>query len=187
MTNFYVVTRVLTFFGTVMRAFWEQVTCRLCSIPVEDVRAFKGSELCGHVEHELVKNKKHIFLVCWLPFTINFIFACCFLLSGAYRVVYVGDIKTVTSWVFLWLGISFAANCVPSFEDVLSFKDAFYSKDTNLFVKIILAPFFAVIYGFGVLERYSLTLIVAVLFAIVFPQIFNVFFPVITTLLQMLQ
>lgn len=186
MTNLYVVTRVLTFFGTVMRAFWEQVTCRLCGIPVEDVRAFKVSELCGHVEHELIKKKSHIFLVCWLPFTINFIFACCFLLSGAYRVLYVGDIKTVTSWVFLWLGISFAANCVPSFEDALSFKDVFYTKDTNLFVKIILAPFFAVIYGFGILERYSVTLIIAVLFAFVFPQIFNVFFPIITTLSQML-
>ncbi len=186
MTNLYVVTRVLTFFGTVMRAFWEQVACRLCGIPVEDVRALKVSELCGHVEHELVKKKSHIFLVCWLPFTINFIFACCFLLSGAYRVLYVGDIKTVTSWVFLWLGISFAANCVPSFEDVLSFKDAFYNKDTKLIIKILFAPFFVVIYGFSVLERYSLTFIVSILFAIVFPQIFNVFFPVITALVQML-
>lgn len=177
MTNFYVTTRVLTFFGTMLRAFWEQVVCRVCGIPVEDVRAFKVSELCGHVEHELVKNKKHIFLVCWLPFTLNFIFACCFLLSGSYRIVYVGDYKTITSWVFLWFGISFAANCVPAFEDVLSFKEAFYDSETKSVVKVLLAPFFAVIYGFSILERYSLTLPVAVLFAAVFPQILNVFFP----------
>ena len=186
MTNLYVATRVLTFFGAVMRAFWEQVTCRICGIPVEDVRAFKVSELCGHIEHELIKKKKHVFFVCFLPFVLNLIFACCFLLSGAYRVVYVGDVKTVTSWAFLWLGISFAANCVPSFEDVLSFKDAFYNTETKPVIKILLAPFFAIVYGFGVLERYSLTLIIAVLFAIVFPQIFNVVFPVITTLSQML-
>ena len=186
MTNLYVTTRVLTVFGTMMRVFWEQVVCRICAVPVEDVRAFKVSELCGHVEHELIKKKSHIFLVCWLPFTLNFIFSCCFLLGGAYRVIYIGDVKTVASWVYLWLGISFAANCVPSFEDVLSFKDAFYTKDTKLIVKILLAPFFALIYGFAILERYSLTFIVAILFAIVFPQMFNMVFPLINTLSQML-
>ncbi len=185
MTNLYVATRVLTFFGAIVRAFWEQVVCRICGIPVEDVRAFKVSELCGHVEHELIKSKKHIFFVCFLPFVLNLIFSCCFLLSGAYRVIYVGDFKSVTSWVFLWLGVSFAANCVPSFEDVLSFKESFYNEETKPVIKILLAPFFAVIYGFSILERYSVTLVVAVLFAIVFPQIVNFLFPVVITLSQL--
>lgn len=184
MMNLYVATRVLTVFGTVTRAFWEQVACRICGIPVEDVRAFKVSELCGHVEHELIKNKKHSFLVCWLPFTMNFIMACCFLLSGAYRVFYIGDLKTVTSWVFLWLGISFAANCVPSFEDILSFKENFFNDETKTITKIIVAPFFGIIYGFGILERYSITAIVAILFAMVFPYLFNLLFPVFNVLSQ---
>lgn len=186
MTNLYVATRIMTFFGALMRAFWEQVACRICGIPVEDVRAFKVSELCGHIEHELIKRKKHIFAVCFLPFILNFIFSCCFLLSGAYRVVYVGDVKSITSWVFLWLGISFAANCVPSFEDVLSFKEAFYNPETKAVVKVLLAPFFVVIYGFGILERFSVTFIVSVLFAVVFPQLVNVLFPFIVTTSQML-
>ncbi len=186
MTNIYVATRILTFFGALMRTFWEQVACRVCGVPVEDVRAFKVSELCGHVEHELVRRKKHIFLICWLPFVLNFILACCFLLNGSYRVVYAGDIKTLTSWVFLWLGISFASNCVPSFEDVLSFKDAFFNAETKKYIKVIVAPFFAIIYGFAILERYSVTFVVSVLFAMVFPQIMNVFFPVIIKISQML-
>lgn len=186
MTNLYVATRVLTFFGSMMRAFWEHVACRVCGVPIEDVRAFKVSEICGHVEHELVRRKKHIFLICWLPFVLNFVFACCFLLSGAYRVAYIGDYKSITSWVFLWLGISFAANCVPSFEDVLCFGEAFYNSETKPIVKIFVAPFYAIIYGFGILERYSITLVISVLFAIVFPQIANIFFPVIVTISQML-
>ncbi len=184
MINLYVVTRVLTVFGTFMRAFWEQVACRICGIPVEDIRPFKVSELCGHIEHELIKKKSHIFLVCFLPFVMNFIFACCFLLSGAYRIVYIGDFKSFSSWVFLWLGISFAANCVPSFEDVLSFKEAFFEKNTNLLVKIIVAPFFGVIYGFSLLERISVTLVISVLFALVFPQLVNIVFPVINIISQ---
>ena len=185
MTNLYVATRVLTVFGTIIRTFWEQVACRVCGVPVEDVRAFKVSELCGHVEHELIRNKKHSFIVCWLPFTINFILACCFLLSGSYRIVYVGDIKTITSWIFLWLGISFASNCVPSFEDVLSFKENFYNKETKTVVKIILAPFFGLVYGFAILERYSITFVVAILFAMVFPQLFNLLFPMFNLFAQM--
>ena len=185
MTNLYVATRVLTVFGTIIRTFWEQVACRVCGVPVEDVRAFKVSELCGHVEHELIRNKKHSFIVCWLPFTMNFILACCFLLTGAYRIVYIGDVKTVTSWVCFWLGISFAANCVPSFEDVLTFKEFFYNKETKTAVKVILAPFFALIYGFGILERFSITFVVAVLFAMVFPQLVNLLFPAFNLFLQM--
>ena len=185
MMYLYVATRVLTVFGTVIRAFWEQVACRICGIPVEDVRAFKVSELCGHVEHELIRDKKHSFVVCWFPFTMNFIMACCFLLSGAYRIVYIGDFKTVTSWVFLWLGISFAANCIPSFEDILSFKENFYNNETKKITKIVLAPFFGIIYGFGILERYSITFVVAVLFAMVFPQLFNLLFPAFNLFSQM--
>ena len=186
MTNLYVATRVLTAMGTVLRAFWEQLVCRICGIPAEDVRAFKVSELCGYVEHELTENKKQTFLICFLPFTLNFILSICFLLGGAYKIVYVGDLKTLTGYLFFWLGISFAANCVPSFEDVLSFKDFFYSKDSNVVLKVILAPFFAVIYGFSILERYSLTFVAAIIFAIAFPYIFSYLFPVITTIVQML-
>lgn len=186
MTNFYVATRILTFFGSMMRAFWEHVACRICGVPVEDARAFKVSELCGHIEHALEKNKKRIFLVCFLPFMLNFVFSCLFLLSGAYRVVYVGDYGSVTSWVFLWLGISFAANCVPSFEDVLSFGEAIYNAETKRIIKILVAPFYAIIYGFGILERYSITLLISIIFAIVFPQLANIFFPIVTTISQML-
>ena len=187
MINFYVATKVITFPGTVLRAFWEHLICRLCSIPAEDIRAFKVSEMCGHVEHELVKKKSHSFLICFIPFLLNFILACCFFLGGSYRITYIGDFKSILSWVYLWLGVSFAANCVPSFEDVLSFKDVFYNKDSNLIVKIVVAPFFALIYGFSILERLGLTLFVAILFSMVFPQIFNKLFPLIIFLVQSFQ
>lgn len=184
MINLYVVTRALTFFGTVMRTFWEQVACRICGIPVEDVRAFKVSELCGHIEHELIKKKSHIFCVCFFPFVMNFIFSCCFLLHGAYRVIYIGDVKTISSWLLLWMGVSFAANCVPSFEDVLSFKEAFFGENTKIATKILVAPFFAVIYGFSLLERISLTPVISVLFAIVYPHLVNLVFPIINALVK---
>ena len=185
MTNLYVATRVLTAMGAVLRAFWEHLVCRICGIPAEDVRAFKVNEFCGHVEHEVTENKKQTCLSCFLPIVLNFILSVCFLLGGAYKIVYIGDFKTLTGYLLFWLGISFAANCVPSFEDVLSFKDFFYGKDSNIVLKVILAPFFAVIYGFSILERYSLTFVAAIGFAIAFPYVFSYIFPAIVTISQM--
>ncbi len=187
MTTLYVITRVLSYFGTELRAFFEHLVCRICRIPAEDVRPFKMSELCGHVEHELTKTKKEAFLMCWLPFTLNFILSCAFLLGGAYRIVYVGDLGTLSAYIFLWLGFSCAANCAPSFEDALSFKDCFYNKDTNIIIKILISPFFGLIYAMSFLERYSVTFLLAIGFTVAFPYAFNLVFPLIINVSQMLQ
>ncbi len=186
MMYLYVATRVITFFGTELRTFWEHVACRITGIAAEDIRPFKVSELCGHVEHELCETKKQAFTMCFFPFFLNFIIGCCLLLSGSYRVIYAGDFSSVKSWVFLYVGISCLANCVPSFEDVLSFKDVFYGENSSKVLKIVMAPFFATIYIFSFLERYSLTFVLAVFFAFLFPRVFNIFLPTISTVIQML-
>ncbi len=170
MTIIYVITRGLTFFGTVLRALWEQIVCRLCKIAEEDVKPFKMSELCGHVEHEIITKVSHSFLMCFLPFALNFLLSCCFLAASAYPIFYVGLAPDFQTIVFLWLGISFAANCAPSFEDMLMFKDALYGGE-NKALKIILSPFFAICCGCACLEKYSLTFILSVIWAIVFPTL----------------
>lgn len=175
MTTVYVITRILTYFGTLLRAFWEHIVCRICGIPAEDVAAFKNSELCGHTEHDIIRKKSHAFLMCALPFFLNFILACCFLFPASYRIVYMGDTGTYREYIFLWVGISCAANCVPSFEDMLAFKDCIYGGK-NVFLKIIAAPFFAVICVGACLEKYSLTFLLSIGFAAAFPQIVNFIF-----------
>ena len=182
MTYIYVATRIITYFGTELRVFWEHLICRFFKIPIEDARAFKSSEMCGHIEHELVNSLSASFMMCFFPFIINFVLGICVLLTGAYRVVYIGDI-TLSSCVFLWVGVSLLANCAPSFEDALSFKDLLYSKKTNTFVKIILTPHMAVSYVSALLERYSLTFVLSVAFALFFPTIFGVLFPVLDRLI----
>ncbi len=180
MTNLFIATRVITFFGTELRALWEHIVCRICKIPIEDSRSFKVSELCGHIEHELIKTKGAAFLMCFLPGFFNLILSMVFLLGGAYRIFYIGDYSTWTSYIFLWLGISFAANCLPSFEDMLSFKDAFYAQKGISLAKIVLAPMYLIIYAGTVLERYSLTFVLSIAFAWIFPFAFSYVFPVIT-------
>lgn len=185
MTILYVITRGFTFFGSVLRAFWEHVACRLCKLPVEDARVFKNNELCGHVEHELAENFRQSFLVCWLPFTINFFMGCAFLLTGSYRLFFIGQTDSLQAYGLVWLGVSCLANCAPSYEDMLAFKDYYLSSKSKL-LKVVLSPFFAVVWVSASLERYSVTFVLSVAFAIVFPEMFNLIFPLLDYLDQMI-
>ncbi len=185
MINLYVFTRIITFFGTYLRTFFEHLACRIEKIPAEDVRAFKVSEMCGHVEHALTENLKQTLTVTMIPFTMNFIFGCSLLLTGAYRLFFIGEIDSLQTYILVWLGFSCLANCAPSYEDALSFKEYLYSKN-NIFVKIILTPVFAIYYSAAFLERYSLTVLLSVVFTIVFPNLFNVFFPIFEKIYEMI-
>lgn len=181
MTNLYVITRIITFFGTELRTFWELIVCRIKHIAAEDVRSFKSSELCGHVEHELPENLSQAFLMCFLPFTLNFILGLCAILFGSFRMFYIGDFKTLIVYISLWVGFSLLANCAPSFEDALALKD-FLSAEKNTLKKILITPCFAVYYASAFLERYSLTLIASLLFGAAFPYIFSLVFPLFDSL-----
>lgn len=179
MSTVYVITRALTVFGTCLRTFWEHVVCRICGIAAEDIRAFKSGELCGHVEHELIRKTKHSFLMCWLPFTLNFILGCMMLLAGGYKIIYIGEADSVFNYVSLWLGISCLANCAPSFEDVMVFKDNLYKGDNSNFIKVVLSPFFGIVFAMSFIEKAGITLLLAVGFAIAFPYMFSLMFPII--------
>lgn len=185
MTTLYVITRFITFFGSVLRTFWEHVACRICKLPIEDARAFKNNELCAHIEHELPEKLGQAFLVTWLPFTMNFFMGCAFLLSGSYRLFYIGEYDSLQAYGLVWLGVSCVANCAPSFEDMLALKDYIY-MGKNKTLKIILSPYFAVVGAAAYLERFSITFVLSVAFAIVFPHIFNILFPVLDYLDQLM-
>lgn len=180
MTLIYVITRIITFPGTFFRNLWEILVCRVCKIAVYDERIFQYSEYCGHTEHELLnKNPWKAFFICWFPFTMNLILSTYFLSGSAYQLIYIGDTKDILSYLFFWFGISFAANCAPSFEDMLAFKDSVYNGGKIIF-KIIFTPFFALSCVMACLEKYSLTFLLAVAYGVCFPYIFGGALPVLS-------
>ncbi len=177
MTVLYVITRYITFFGSFLRAFWQHVACRLCKIAVEDTRCFKSDELCGHIEHEIPERLGQSFGVCFLPFFMNFLLGCSFLLTGSYRVFFIGDVGSIAPFLLVWLGFSCFANCTPCYEDMLAFRDYLYKGKSKL-IKIILSPFFGVCFVCTSMERYSVTVVLAAVLTVAFPNIFNLVFPV---------
>ena len=184
MTYIYIATRIITFFGAYLRAFFQHVACRIGSIPVEDVRIFKANEMCGHVEHALAENLKQSVLITFIPFTMNFILGCCMLLTGSYRIFFAGQIDAVQPFILTWLGFSCLCNCAPLYEDVLALKSYLYSSK-NVFIKIILSPMYVVYFVNAFAERFSVTVLLSAVFTCFFPQLFNVFFPAIDKLYQM--
>jgi hypothetical protein len=136
MNYIYVATRVITYFGTLLRTIWEHIVCRICKIAAEDTRAFKNDELCGHVEHELTKKLSKTLFVCWFPFTMNFLIGCSFLLTGAYRLFYISEVASAQAYGLVWLGVSLLANCTCNFEDALSLKEQIYGGK-NKILKVI--------------------------------------------------
>ncbi len=185
MTYIYVATRIFTFFGTYLRTFFEHIACRIVKIPAEDVRAFKASEMCGHVEHSLTDNLKQSLLITMLPFTVNLLIGCSILLTGAYRLFFAGEYDNYQAYLLSWLGFSCLANCAPSYEDALALKERLYSSKRT-FVKVILSPMFAVYYVCASVERFSLTFVLSAVFTVIFPNIFNVFFPMLEKVYEML-
>ncbi len=183
MTYIYVATRVITFFGTYLRTFFEHLACRLCGVPAEDVRAFKSSEMCGHVEHALTDSLKQSLTVTMLPFTMNLLLGSALLLTGSYRLFFAGQVDNIQPYIFTWLGFSCLANCAPSFEDVLSLKSYVFSAKKP--IKIILLPIYAVYFACAFLEKYSVTFVLCAIYTYAFPWIFNNFFPLIEKMYEM--
>lgn len=180
MTFIYVITRILTPAGAFFRSLWQLLVCRFCGIAVYDTKIFRFSENCGHAEHELLnENPWKSFFICWFPFTMNFILGSYFLMNSTYQLIYIGNTKNVIAYLFLWLGVSFMANCAPSFEDMLAFKDSVYGRK-NIFFKIIFAPFFGVFCAMSCLEKYSLTFLLAVAYGVCFPYVFAPVLPILS-------
>lgn len=181
MNVLFFVTRIITFFGSTSRLFWEFLMCRACRLPIEDIRCFKVGELASHVEHEIITKKSHAFAICFFPFFINLVLGACCLMFGSFMISYMGIYTMVLAWVCLWAGVSFWSNLFPLVEDVYSFKDSFYGKGSNIFLKIIMAPFFAVIFVCSRLERYSVTVLTSVAAALAFPFVIDsVLFPILS-------
>lgn len=186
MTVWYVIVKYFTVIGTYVKAFFEHVCCRLYEVLIEDGRYIPANEMCGHVDHEIIKRRGASFGVCFFPFLFSLIIGMIFLSAGSMNVYYLGEFFTksgyvnIVNFIFLWLGVSFLTNLFPSVEDAITLKGLLYGENTNLFVKIIASPIFAVLYCGAYLEKWGVTFVTSVAFSFVLPSIYAHILPVIS-------
>lgn len=132
MTVFYVISKYATVFGTLIKGLWEHISCGILKIFVEDARYLEPTELCGHVEHELPKDRAKAFLVCFIPTIVNALLA--FFLGGAgfMGLFNLGVQKSSPIfWLYVvlyYLGVSFFCNMFPLVEDAMNNWDRIYQS-----------------------------------------------------------
>lgn len=188
MTTVYVIVKYLTFPGAILHSFFEHVCCRWFKIMVDDARPIQANEMAGHVDHELVKRKGPSFDFCFIPFLFNFLIG---LFTMAYATVTIYYFKRFTelfSWICLYIGISCLTNLFPQIEDVMMIKENFYikknGKKKGTVSKVLIAPFYAILYVGAKLEKLGLTLLTSIAFSFAVPSIFGLFVPAIYDLLK---
>ena len=166
MTILYVISKYLTFPGTALKAFWEQLFCRILAIPVEDARYLQANELCGHIDHDFTENKLKSFLICYLPGMMNRLMAYGMFIASYIGLFYIevpSDSSIFKGYVvLLYFAVSLFCNNAPLYEDALQNWDLFYGKDqkTNIAVKIL--TFIPSVYFIvsAWMERYAVSLLI---------------------------
>ena len=132
MNIIYLISKYVTVIGSIFKGLFEHITCGMTGILVEDGRTLQPNELCGHVDHEFTKSKAKTFIFCFLPGAINALIA--FFFGGAgfmgLFMLKVAPDKAIF-WVYLvlfYLGVSFACNIFPLYEDALNNWNLLYQQ-----------------------------------------------------------
>ncbi len=180
----YLIVKYITIIGTFLQAFFEHLTCRIYEVLIEDGRYLRANEMCGHIEHEIIRKRSVSFGVCFFPFLFNLLLGLITVSVGAVNIYYLGEFFTssgivhIANFLFLWMGISCLTNLFPQWEDALTLKEEIYGKGkSNLFVKIIAAPIFAVLYAGAWLQKCGITLLTSMAFSFAVPYILGEIIP----------
>lgn len=173
MTIVYIISKYLTITGTALKAFWEQLFCRILAIPVQDAHYLQANELCGHIDHDFSESKIKTFLLCYLPGAMNRFFAYGMFIGGYLGLFYIEPAsKTAIFWVYLvlfYIGASLLCNCAPLYEDALYNWELLYGKEskTNIAVKILAFIPSAYFIATAWLEKYAVTTLLCIAAALV--------------------
>lgn len=169
----------VTFPGVAVHELSHQICCRICRIPVYEVKYFQFNNPCGYVLHEATKNPWKNLITGLGPFFFNTILGMLITLP-AYTNVFgygitggsLGILVKLSSYILYWLGVSILMHAFPSTGDAKSMVQSILkNKEVNAFAKIVTAPFIGLIYlgAFG--SMFWLDLIYGVGMSMVLPKL----------------
>ncbi|MBR2730768.1 MAG: hypothetical protein IKD72_02135 [Clostridia bacterium] len=158
----YIITKILTFPGAYLRAFWEHLTCRILKLPVEREGYLHLDETCGHVEHGMASRKFAAYLIETGPGFMNFITGLPLFLCGLIQLRILGvrmNDNTALFFVYiaaLYLGASLLCSLFPMVEDALNAHFLIYQAPGKNPLGMVFAalPHFIALIG-AYLEKYG--------------------------------
>lgn len=171
MDMIYFIIKMITFPGTVVKAFLEQVACKMYDIPVEFPNYIARNQLCGHIEHELVTGKGS-FGVCFIPHILTLLCGLVTVFPGAYQILYLSNYDVV-SFILLYIGIALLTNIFPLMEDATQMKDCLLGPDSKAktYSKVLLYIPAQIMYWGSRLEYMGITFLTSIGFAFAVPYI----------------
>ncbi len=172
----------VTFPGVAVHELAHQICCRICRIPVYEVKYFQFQNPCGYVLHESTPNPWKNLITGLGPFFINTIFGMIitfpayFCLWGKGRYMYGynsgNTAMTVILLVLYWLGISILMHAFPSTGDAKALiQSVMKNKEVSIPAKIITAPFIGLIYLGAVGSMFWLDLIYGIGMSMLLPAL----------------
>ena len=86
----YLTVKYITIVVTFLHGFFEHLSCRMYDVLIEDGRFLRSNEMCGHIEHELIKKRGPAFGVCFYPFLFNLLLCLILTAAGSDKIFYLG-------------------------------------------------------------------------------------------------
>ncbi|MBP3330661.1 MAG: hypothetical protein J6L89_07500 [Clostridia bacterium] len=151
------IIKILTFPGSLLKGFWEQLLCKFFGVPVENKKYLQFNEMAGHVEHEPVSGNKSFwfcFVSGFMVFITGLIFAVPAFLNICFLDVTSSTLKIV-SLICLYMAVAMFTNLFPSIEDALMMWEKY--KEMGKSAKIIFAPGAAIMYVGAYAENMGIT------------------------------
>lgn len=178
------VISAVTFPGVAVHELSHQVFCRICRIPVYEVKYFQLKNPCGYVLHEATSDPWKNLATGLGPFFINTILGILITLP-AYANVFgynsadgtLGMLVKLISLFLYWLGVSILMHAFPSTGDAKALvQSVLKNKEVSFFAKIVTAPFIGLIYlgAFG--SMFWLDLIYGVGMSMLLPKLLSIWF-----------
>lgn len=145
-----IVISTITFPGVIVHELAHQICCRLCRIPVFEVKYFRFGNPSGYVIHEPAKSAWHSFVVSVAPFLFNTLLGILIVTPVYGFGDFSFDMSTpngILKVLLSWISISILMHAFPSQGDAGSLvQSVLKNKDVSIIAKVLTAPVIGLIY-----------------------------------------
>lgn len=177
-----IVISMVTFPGVAVHELAHQVFCRICRIPVYEVKYFQVKNPCGYVLHEATSDPWKNLATSLGPFFVNTVLGVLVTLPAYANVFHynsvgggLGALVMLSSYILYWLGVSILMHAFPSTGDAKALvQSVLKNEKVGLPAKIVTAPFIGLIYlgAFG--SMFWLDLIYGIGMSMLLPRLIGI-------------
>jgi predicted small integral membrane protein len=138
---------IITFPGVIVHELAHQLFCYLCNIKVYKVKYFQFGNPSGYVVHEGTDHPGKVFITSMGPFFFNTLLGSLIILPSSIEFFAFKVNGNILNLINVWTGFSILMHSFPSTGDAkVMVQQIIKNKKVNIFIKILVAPWIALVY-----------------------------------------